>query len=206
MKALIATNYYSPETVGAGLWVSQLARDLKAKGHEVTVVAPVPSYPEGRIFSSHHNAVVQRETVDGIEVIRTFTYATPNKLFWPRFAAFGALCLSAAPGYLRWRRPVDVVYAILPPLPLGISAWAIAKASGARLVVNVQDIYPHLAVALNYLTNPAAVALFRRMERWIYRRAERIVVISEGFRDNLLGKGVASAKIDIVQIGRATGR
>jgi colanic acid biosynthesis glycosyl transferase WcaI len=93
---------------------------------------------------------------------------------------------------------VDVVYAILPPLPLGVSAWAIAKVSGARLVVNIQDIYPDIAVALNFLTNKKAVAFFRRMERWIYRRADRIVVISEGFRENLLGKGVDSGKLRVV--------
>jgi len=85
----------------------------------------------------------------------------------------------------------------VPPLPLGVSAWLMAKASRARLVVNIQDIYPDIAVALDYLKNPAAVGFFRRMEGWIYRRADRVVVISEGFRENLLGKGVPAAKIDV---------
>jgi glycosyltransferase involved in cell wall biosynthesis len=198
VNILITANYYQPETVGAGIWVTQLARDLKSRGHQVTVVTSFPSYPLGRIFDGYRNRFVYREAVDGIDVIRTFTYATPSHSFGARFAAFGAFCLSAAPGYLRWRRPVDVVYAILPPLPLGVSAYAIAKTSGARLVVDVQDIYPDIAVALNYLRNPAAVAFFRRMERWIYARAEGIVVISEGFRHNLLGKGVAPEKVHIV--------
>lgn len=198
MNILITTNYYYPETIGAGIWITQLAQELKARGHEVTVITSFPSYPLGKLFDGYRNRLARRETVDGIEVIRTFTYATPNKSFWARAAGFGAFCLSAAPGYLRWRRPVDVVYAILPPLPLGVSAWAIAKASGARLVVNIQDIYPDIAVALHYLSNPAAVAFFRRMERWIYRHADRIVVISEGFRQNLLRKGVEAAKLRVV--------
>jgi colanic acid biosynthesis glycosyl transferase WcaI len=198
LRLLVLSNYYYPESVGAGVWVTQLAQDLKGRGHEVTVVTSFPSYPGRRIFDGYRNRLVDRQTVDGIDVIRTLTYAAPNHSFWARFAAFGAFCLSAAPGYLRWRRPIDVVYAILPPLPLGVAAWAIAKASGARLVVNVQDIYPDVAVALDYLRNGAAVAFFRRMERWIYRRADRIVVISEGFRRNLLQKGVRPSKIDVV--------
>ena len=198
MRVLLLSNYYHPETVGAGIWVTQLAQDLHSRGHEVTVVTSFPSYPRGHIFEGYRNRFADRETVDGIDVIRTFTYATPSRSFGARFAGMGTFCLSAAPGYWRWRRPADVVYAILPPLPLGVSAYAIAKLSGARLVVNVQDIYPDVAVALNYLKNPAAVAFFRRMERWIYRRAERIVVISEGFRDNLMAKGVAPAKIHVV--------
>ena len=198
MNLLITTNYYDPEQIGAGIWVTQLAHDLKAHGHEVTVVASFPSYPLGRIFDGYRNRFADRKCVDGIDVIRTFTYATPNKSFRARCAGFGAFCLSAAPGYLRWRRRVDVVYAILPPLPLGISAWVIAQASGAKLVINVQDIYPDIAIALNHLRNPAAVGLFRGMERWIYRRADGIVVISEGFRQNLLGKGVPASKLHVV--------
>ena len=198
MKVLVLSNYYYPESIGAGIWVTQLAQDLMGRGHEVTVVTSFPSYPHGRIFDGYRNRFAHREVLEGIHIIRTFTHATAAQSFWSRFAAFATFCLSAAPGYLRYRRPADVVYAILPPLPLGIAAWAIAKMSGARLVINVQDIYPDVAVALNYLANPAAVALFRRMERWIYRRADRIVVISEGFRHNLLGKRVPPEKIHVV--------
>ena len=198
MNILLLTNYYYPETVGAGIWVTQLAQDLLSRGHGVTVVTSFPSYPHGKIFDGFHNGFARREVADGVEIIRTFTYATPSKAFWARVAGFGAFCISAAPGYLRWRRRIDVVYAILPPLPLGVAAWVIAKASGVRLVINVQDIYPDVAVALNCLRNPAAVAFFRGMERWIYRRADRIVVLSEGFRQNLMGKGVAGSKIQTV--------
>ncbi|MGD0497268.1 MAG: glycosyltransferase family 4 protein [Bryobacteraceae bacterium] len=198
MKVLILTNYYYPESVGTGVQYTQLAQDLKARGHEVTVVASYPSYPQGRIFEGYRNRLASCQTIDGVEIIRTLTWATPNKAFWPQLAKFGTFCLSAAPGYLRWRRRVDVVLSLLPPLPLGVSAWMIAKASGARLVVNVQDLYPDLAVALDYLTNSAAVAFFRAMERWIYRRSDSIVVISDGFRQNLLGKGVAPHKIRVV--------
>lgn len=198
MKIAIATNYYYPEDVGAGIWVTQLARDLKSHGHQVIVITSFPSYPHGKVLFGYQNCLVQREIVDGIEVIRTFTYASPSRSFSSKVAGFGVFCISAVVGYLRWRRDVDVVYAILPPLPLGVSAWAIAKISRARFVVNVQDIYPDIAVALGYLTNPAAVALFRHMERWIYRRADQIVVISDGFRENLLAKGVPPQRLRIV--------
>jgi glycosyltransferase involved in cell wall biosynthesis len=92
----------------------------------------------------------------------------------------------------------DVVYAILPPLPLGVSGWVLALRTRARLVVNVQDLYPDIAVATGFLKNRWAIQVFRRMERWIYRRAERVVVISEEFRRNLLAKGVPAAKIAVV--------
>jgi len=198
MRILILSNYYHPEDIGAGIWVTQLAKDLRGRGHAVTVVTSFPSYPRGRIFDGYRNRFTQSEMIDGIEVIRTLTYATCGKSFLARSAAFGTFCLSAAPGYLRFRRKVDVVYAVLPPLPLGVAACAIAKTSGARLVVNIQDIYPDIAVALNYITNPIVVTFFRAMERWIYRQSERVVVISEGFRENLISKGTPPAKVRVV--------
>jgi glycosyltransferase involved in cell wall biosynthesis len=198
MKIAILTNYYHPESIGAGIWVTQLAQDLRARAHAVTVITSFPSYPQRTIYPGFRNCFSRRDIVDGIEVIRTLTYASPSNSFWSRLAGFGIFCISAVLGYLPWRRRFDVVYAILPPLPLGVSGWLIAVTSGARLVVNIQDIYPDVAVALNYLTNPAAVALFKWMERWIYQRADRIVVISEGFRKNLLAKGTAPQKLQVV--------
>ncbi len=198
MKVLLISNYYYPETVGAGIWVRQLALDLAERGHRVTVLTSFPSYPEGRIFPAYRGRRHLRETIEGIDVIRTFTLATPSKRFWPRAAAFGAFCLSALLGGLAERVRADVVYAVLPPLPLGVSAWALARAAGARLVVNVQDLYPEIAVATGFLRNRAAIGFFERMEGWIYRWADHLVVISEGFRQNLLGKGVPAAKISVV--------
>lgn len=198
MRIVIVANYYYPESVGSGIWITQLALDMVRLGHDVTVVTSFPSYPEGKVFDGYQNRFTWRSVVDGVEVIRTLTYATSRRTFWARVAGFGAFCISAAPGYLRWRRRVDVVYAILPPLPLGISAWLIAKISGGRLVVNIQDIYPDIAIALRYITNYWALVVFRWMEGWIYRRAKRIVVISEGFRQNLLKKGVGESKIDVI--------
>ena len=109
MRVLVISNYYYPESIGAGIWVTQLARDLMGRGHEVTVVTSFPSYPRGEVFDGYRNRLCGREVVDGVEVIRTFTRATSSKSFWARFAAFGAFCLSAAPGYMRWRRPVDEI-------------------------------------------------------------------------------------------------
>ncbi len=198
MTILLIAGYYYPETIGAGIWIRQLAIDLKAQGHEVSVLTSFPNYPHGSIFSGYRNRLVHRETIDGISVIRTWTYATPSKAFWARVAAFGSFCASAAFGGLLARTRADVVYAILPPLPLGLSALLLARAVRARLILNVQDIYPDVAVSLGVLRNPYAIRFFANLERWIYRKADRIVVISEGFRRNLLNKGVRSEKLTVV--------
>src|SRR5262249_29399494 len=162
-----------------GIWVRQLALDLKAMGHTVTVLTSFPNYPSGHVFPAYRGRVFQRDVIEGISVVRVWSFTTPSKRFWPRVAAFGTFCATSILGCLASFLRADVVYAVLPPLPLGVSAWMLAKAAGARLVVNVQDIYPDIAVALGVLRNGPAIRFFKRMERWIYTRADRIVVISE---------------------------
>jgi colanic acid biosynthesis glycosyl transferase WcaI len=198
MQILLIAGYYYPEQVGAGIWVRQLALDLKAMGHEVSVLTAFPSYPQGRIFDEYRGRWFQTERIDGIEVTRTFTFATSSKSFWPRIASFASFCVSSLLGGLWRRKRFDVVYAVLPPLPLGVSAALLAKAARASLVVNVQDIYPDIAVALGILRQRHVVRFFQAMERWVYRHSNRIVVISEGFRQNLLNKGVPGGKLAVV--------
>jgi len=202
MRVLIVGNYYYPEEVGAGIWIRQLAVDLKDKGHTVTVLTSFPSYPDGVIPPAYKGRVYLTETIDDIQIVRTWTYATQSKSFWPRFFSFGAFCASALVqgGWevLRKRLSADVVYAVIPPLPLGVAARCLAMLTGAALIVNVQDIYPDIAVDTGFLKSPAAIQIFRRMERWVYRKANLIVVISEGFRNNLLKKSVPAEKISVV--------
>ena len=198
MRIFLLSNYYSPETVGAGVWVTQLARDLKSLGHSVTVVTSFPSYPAGRIFPEYASHRHLRETIDGIDVIRTYTYGGGSHGVPAKVLGFAAFCASSALGGLAELPRADVVYAILPPLPLGVSGWLLARAARCPLVVNVQDIYPDVAIGAGLLRNARAIGALGRMEAWVYRRAARIVVISEGFRRNLLAKGVPAGKIGVV--------
>jgi colanic acid biosynthesis glycosyl transferase WcaI len=81
---------------------------------------------------------------------------------------------------------------------LGISGWILSKIVGAKLIVNVQDIYPDIAIQMGVFRHKAIIRFFESMERWVYRRADKIVVISDGFRRNLLTKNVPDGKICIV--------
>jgi colanic acid biosynthesis glycosyl transferase WcaI len=199
MRVLLLTQYFKPETVGAAIWIHELALDLAARGHEVMVLTAFPNYPAGVVFKEYRGRFWQDETIDGVEVSRTWIYSTNSKSFWKRAFQFGSFCLgSLALGLFRRFRP-DVIYAILPPLPLGVSAVLLGAAKRARVVLNIQDIYPRAAVALGVLKNKRAIHFFEAMERWIYHRADRIVVISDGFHEDLLAKGVPAGRLFVVK-------
>lgn len=197
MRVLLVAQYFKPESVGAAIWIHQLATDLVSRGHRVTMLTGFPNYPDRVIFEGYRGKVFLREQIDGVDVIRTYIYASPNEAMWSRLLNFGSFCASAALGGLAAPRP-DVIYCLIPPLPLGLSAEFLGLAKRAPVVINVQDIYPDLAVALGFLRNRLAIRFFEFIERLIYRWATAIVVISDGFKENLLGKGVPAKKIHVV--------
>lgn len=84
------------------------------------------------------------------------------------------------------------------PLTIGLTAWAISCLKHIPYVYNVQDIYPDIAIRLGVLKNKTAIHVFRWLERFVYRSAARITVLSEGFRANLLQKSVLLAKLRII--------
>jgi colanic acid biosynthesis glycosyl transferase WcaI len=92
----------------------------------------------------------------------------------------------------------DVVLTPSPPLTNGLAAFLLSRLRGVPYVYNVQDIYPDVAIRMGVLTNPRVIAFFKRMESFVYYRAAAVSVISEGFRRNLLGKGVPDDKIEII--------
>lgn len=198
MRILILAQYFKPESVGAAIWIHQLATDLVARGNHVTVLTAFPNYPGGVVFDGYRRQAFKREIVDGVDVVRTWIYATPSKKFWSRVLNFGSFSASSLIGGIVAVKDFDIIYAILPPLALGITAVTEAITKRAPVVVNIQDIYPHAAVAMGMLKRQSAIRFFEGMEKWIYRQADHVVVISQGFRENLINKGVPSDKVSIV--------
>jgi len=198
MRVLIVTPHYAPEQVGPATWIEELALDLAQMGHEVSVLTGFPNHPTGRVFEPYRGKVYQRELYAGIPLTRTWIYPTDSKQFWPRVLNFGSFAASALLGGLLTRLRPDVLYVMMPPLPLGMAGVLLGKAKRARVVVNVQDIHPYAAVALGMLRNRRAIRFFEWMEKWIYRHADHIVVISRGFHEDLMGKGATPEKISVV--------
>lgn len=197
MHVLLVTQYFKPESIGSSIWIHQLAMDLVNMGHQVTVLTGFPNYPERVVFEGYRGKIFQREQIDGINVIRTYIYASPNNAFWSRALNFGSFCASSALEGLVAPRP-NVIYCIMPPLPLGLSAEFLGFIKKTPVVVNIQDIYPDIAIALGIFRNDLIIRFFKSMERFIYKHAKSIVVISDGFKENLVKKGVSPDKIYVV--------
>lgn len=199
MKILFLAQCYAPEEVSAAVLITELATDLAARGHQVSVATIAPNYPYGRVYPGYHNRLYQAETLDGVRIVRTWSYISPHKTFWRRLLLQGTYCTTALYGGLLAGKP-DVLVSYSPPLPLGITAWLLSTLWQVPWVLQLMDLFPEAAVAAGYLSNPTAIALFSKLATFQYRRAAHISLISETFQRNLLDKNVPDIHISLIPV------
>jgi len=198
MRILLLSTYFRPDIAANGVLMSYLAEDLAGMGHKVTVVTTFPHYDTDWVWEAYKGKLFQRDREGPLDVYRLYVYAPRRKERLLQrllnYATFNAA--SALVGTLIGRH--DVILTLSPPLTNGLTADVISRVRRAPFVYNVQDIYPDVAIRMGVMTNPKVIALFRRMEQYVYRRAAVLTVISEGFRRNLLAKGVPPQRIEVI--------
>jgi glycosyltransferase involved in cell wall biosynthesis len=200
MRILITTQVFPPEIHSTARMVLELAQSLGEAGHAVTVAAGYPHHPHGTLLGGYRKRPLLRETVEGVRVIRGWHPTTPSPRIAARalvyaFQALGTFFAGLAAG------PVDLVFNFGPPLAGPLLSAALARIRGARNVPAIYDIYPDIAVETGAVRNRAAIAAARLAERLSYRAADRIVVLSEGFRRVLVEeKGVTAGKVRVIPV------
>jgi colanic acid biosynthesis glycosyl transferase WcaI len=199
MRILFFAQCYAPEEVSAAVLITELAVDLAQKEHQVAFVTGAPNYPYGCVYPGYRNRFYQEELLDGVRIIRTWSYISPHKSFWPRILHYGTFSATALLGGLLAGKP-DILVSYSPPLPLGLSVGLLSRLWRVPWVLQLEDLYPDAAVAAGMLRNRYAIKFFGWMERFLYRQATHISLISEGFRRNLLGKGVPDEKITLIPV------
>jgi colanic acid biosynthesis glycosyl transferase WcaI len=94
----------------------------------------------------------------------------------------------------------DIIFCYSPPLPLGITAWLLSRFRHIKWIFRVEDLFPDAAVAAGVLNNQVVISFLSKMEKWLYRKADHISLISEGFRKNLLAKGLPNEKVSVAPV------
>jgi glycosyltransferase involved in cell wall biosynthesis len=206
MRVLIVTHYFPPEAGAPQARLSALAATWATGGDDVTVLTGMPNHPTGVLPPSYRRAVLRRELADGYRVVRTWLYATPNEGVVRK--TLGHLSFMASSVLLGWRAsgPADVVVVSSPTFFSILSGWLLARLKRARFVVEIRDLWPAIFVELGVLTNRRVISLLERMELAAYAAADQVVVVSEGFRGDLIRRGVPAAKVHTVRNGVDPGR
>ena len=162
----------------------EFALHLARAGHRVTVIASPVSYLTGR-----NAAPPKQQTAGGrVTILRAYTYSALHKSFVHRVFSFLSFMWSSF-----WLglsvKEVDLVWGTSPPIFQGVTAWLLARLKGVPFLFEVRDLWPAFAVAVGVLTNPILIRLSEWLERFLYRRADRLMINSPGFEDHVRSRG-----------------
>lgn len=194
MRVLVLSQYYDPEPVPKA---GELARALRDRGHSVHVITGFPNYPSGVLYEGFRLKLVGKEIRDGLTVIRTYEYPYHGTSVVGRMLNYGTFALSAVLGALSIGK-TDVIYVWHPPLTIGIAAWLIGLVRRAPFVYDVQDIWPESALLSGLMKPGPVVRVMHALEKFVYRRAAHLFVVTEGARQNLIGKGVQPDRVTVM--------
>jgi colanic acid biosynthesis glycosyl transferase WcaI len=208
VKILYVSQYFPPEMGAPAARVAELSRHWAGMGHEVSVLTGFPNHPTGVVppeWRSRFRRLFYRETVDGVQVVRTWLWPLPNRKAHERIRNYASFCLSAAISGLRLEKP-DVVIGSSPQLLVALAGWWLAWWKRVPFVFEVRDLWPESLAAVG--AGDEGTFLHRALGAiagFLYRRAGRIVVVTPAFRDHLIRHWhVPAARISIVENGVET--
>jgi len=177
------------------------ARHWASLGHQVTVITGFPNHPTGIKRPEYQGYFVKREGIEGIDLLRTWIYCTPNRGFFKRILNFlSFFCSSLLMGSLVTKRP-DVIIGTSPQFFCAVAAYLLSKIKRVPFVFEVRDIWPQSAVELGAIKNRALIKILEAIEQHMYQHAALIVVVAESTQPYLIGKGIAPEKICIIPNG-----
>jgi glycosyltransferase involved in cell wall biosynthesis len=200
MHVLYFSHYFYPEGNAPAARVYEMCRRWVRQGHQVTVITCAPNVPTGVVYDGYRNRWRQRETVQGIETVRVWTYLAANKGTLRRIANYLSYMLMAIVAGLRVRRP-DVVIATSPQFFCGWAGVWVSRLRRLPLIVEIRDIWPESIVSVGAMNKSTVTRLLERWERSMYRAARRIVTVGDGYRRQLEARGVDPARIDVIPNG-----
>ena len=195
MKILLITQWFQPEPFYKGV---PFGKELIDRGHQVQVLTGFPNYPTGKVYPGYKIKFFQKETLDGIEVIRVPLYPNHNSSGLGRMANYLSYAFSAAIlGPWLTKKP-DLIYVYHPPPTTYIPAFVLKMLYRVPVVYDIQDFWPDTLAATGMFNSKVGFKMVDAYCKLFYKAANKIVVLCPGFKKKLIEKGVPEEKVEII--------
>lgn len=201
MNIVIVCHYFYPEIGAPQARIFETAKVWVNLGHHVTVVTCFPNHPTGVIPEKYKGKFFSEEEVEGIKVLRNYVYATPNEGFFRKTLGHLSFMLSSVLFSLPRIKKTDVIIVSSPTYFSVFSAYFMSWFKRVPFVFEVRDLWPEAIVELGVLRNKAIIKILEFFEMCFYRKASKVVVVTNSFKSKLISRGVPSDKIHVITNG-----
>ena len=177
------------------------ARRWAECGHDVTVVCGLPNHPDGVVPQRYRGTLLYRERIEGINVLRCWLYATPNRGVVKRSIAFLSFMFSAMFFGSFFSGKCDVVVATSPQLLCGLAGYVVSVLKRKPFVLEVRDLWPKQIIDLGAVKNRLVIGLLTWLEMFLYRRAKAIVTVAPATQEEIASRGIPAEKVHCITNG-----
>lgn len=200
MKILFITDNFPPEVNAPATRTFEHCKEWVDQGDEVTVITCFPNFPKGKVYAGYKNKLVQKEEVEGIKVIRVWSYITANAGFAKRILDFLSFAFMAF--WFGLFRKTDLIIATSPQFFTTWTAETLATIKRKPWIFELRDIWPESIKAVGAISGESKIFKFlEKIELRLYKRSTRVVSVTESFKQNLIARGIDADKIDVIRNG-----
>lgn len=200
MRILFITDNFPPEVNAPATRTFEHCKEWVKKGDQVTVITCAPNFPKGRVYEGYKNKLYHKEEIEGIRVIRVWSYISANEGFAKRIIDFMSFAFMAF--WAGLFQKADIIVGTSPQFFTTWTAETLSFFKRKPWVFELRDIWPESIRAVGAIDGDSRIfKILEKIELRLYRRSTRVISVTHSFKKNLIDRGVNADKIKVVRNG-----
>jgi len=199
MKILFITDNFPPEVNAPATRTYEHCQEWIKKGVEVTIITCNPNFPDGKVYKGYKNKFYQKENINGIEVIRVWSYMSSNIGFTKRVLDYFSFAFSSF--WAGLFQEADIIIATSPQFFTTWSAYLLSRAKHKPWIFELRDIWPESIQSVGAIKHKKTLNFLEKIELGLYKDCNRVVAVTDAFKDNLISRGINGDKISVITNG-----
>ena len=199
MRILFLTDNFPPEVNAPATRTFEHCQEWVKAGAEVTIITGEPNFPQGKVYAGYKNHFYKKETIDGIKVIRVWTYIVPNKGILKRTLDF--ISFSITSFFAGLFQKADIIIATSPQFFTALSARTLHFWKHTPWIMEVRDLWPESIKTVGAIKQGKIIRYWEWQEERCYNSAKKIVVVTDTFKKKLIERGFPENKIEVIKNG-----
>ncbi|WP_423128036.1 glycosyltransferase family 4 protein [Gaoshiqia sp. Z1-71] len=199
MKILFLTDNFPPEVNAPATRTYEHCKEWVKLGAEVTVITCFPNFPQGKVYEGYKNQLKKVEWIDGIKVIRVWSYITANEGFIKRTLDY--ISFSITSFFAGLFEKTDIIIATSPQFFTALAGRTLSFWKRKPWMIEIRDLWPESIKTVGAMEDNVFIRYFEKEEKWNYHSASKIIVVTDSFKETIKTKGIDPDKIEVIKNG-----